>query len=108
MMNTYYGKHPLQVVLKRTAWHPAKHTRQLMLILETLNIKPDRALTAADFAGLPLPDKAWDDERRRHSRRRRQAAPAKLSPSSSSEKRTGRTSRVASFPASHFSTNLNC
>src|SRR5256885_704137 len=63
MMDTYFGMHPLHVVLERTAWHPAQHTRQLMLILETLNIKPDRALTAADFAGLPLPDKAWDDEK---------------------------------------------
>jgi hypothetical protein len=51
------------VVLERTAWHPAQHTRQLMLILETLDIEPDRALTAADLAGLPLPDKAWDDEK---------------------------------------------
>src|SRR6266702_2020224 len=63
MMDTYFGKHPLHVVLERTAWHPAQHTRQLMLILETLNIEPNRRLTAADLAGLPLPDKAWDDEK---------------------------------------------
>src|SRR5437899_490285 len=63
MMDTYFGKHPLHVVLERTAWHPAQHTRQLMLILETLNIEPDRRLSAADLAGLPLPDKAWDDEK---------------------------------------------
>jgi len=63
VMDTYFGKHPLHVVLERTAWHPAQHTRQLMLILETLNIEPDRRLTAADLAGLPLPDKAWDDEK---------------------------------------------
>ena len=63
MMDTYFGKHPLHVVLERTAWHPAQHTRQLMLILETLNIEPDRRLSAADLAGLPLPDRAWDDEK---------------------------------------------
>jgi hypothetical protein len=34
-----------------------------MLILDTLNIEPDRRLTGADLAGLPLPDKVWDDEK---------------------------------------------
>jgi hypothetical protein len=34
-----------------------------MLVLESLHIEPDRRLTAADLAGLPLPDKAWDDEK---------------------------------------------
>src|SRR6266853_1643518 len=63
VMDTYFGKHPLHVVLERTAWHPAQHTRQLMLILDTLKIEPDRRLTAQDLAGLPLPDKAWDDEK---------------------------------------------
>jgi len=53
----------MHVVLERTAWHPAQHTRQLMLILETLGIEPERRLTAEDLAGLPLPDKAWDDEK---------------------------------------------
>ena len=61
-MDTYFGQHPLHIVLERTAWHPAQHTRQLMLILESLNIEPDRRLTAADLAGLPLPDKAWDED----------------------------------------------
>jgi hypothetical protein len=62
-MSTYFGRHSMHVVLERTTWHPTQHTRQLMLILETLNIKPDRPLTVADLAGLPLPDKAWDDEK---------------------------------------------
>jgi glutaredoxin len=62
MMDTYFGRHSMHVVLERTAWHPTQHTRQLMLILDTLNIEPDVRLTAADLAGLPLPDKAWDDE----------------------------------------------
>lgn len=62
MMDTYFGRHPMRVVLERSAWHPAQHTRQLLLILDTLNIEPEGRLTAADFAGLPLPEGAWDSE----------------------------------------------
>jgi len=62
LMDTYFGRHSVHVVLERTAWHPAQHTRQLMLVLDSLNIEPDGELTAADLAGLPLPDKAWDNE----------------------------------------------
>jgi glutaredoxin len=62
VMKTYFGEHPVHVVLERAAWHPAQHTRQLMLILETLGIRPDRPLSAADLAGLPLPEKAWDED----------------------------------------------
>jgi glutaredoxin len=62
LVDTYFGKHPLHIVLERTVWHPAQHTRQLMLILETLGIAPDRPLSAADLAGLPLPEKAWDED----------------------------------------------
>lgn len=59
---TYFGEHPLHVVLERTVWHPAQHTRQLMLILESLGIAPDRPLAPDDLAGLPLPEKAWDED----------------------------------------------
>jgi len=62
LMSTYFGEHPVHVVLERAVWHPAQHTRQLMLILETLGIPPDRPLSAADLAGLPLPEKAWDED----------------------------------------------
>ena len=62
MMPTYFGEHPVHVVLERTVWHPAQHTRQLMLILESLGIAPDRPLSAEDLAGLPLPEKAWDED----------------------------------------------
>ena len=61
-VDTYFGMHPLHVVLERTVWHPAQHTRQLRLILDELGIRPDRPLTAADLAGLPLPEKAWDED----------------------------------------------
>jgi hypothetical protein len=43
-------------------WHPAQHTRQLMLILDDLGIEPSGRLSAEDLAGLPLPEKAWDAE----------------------------------------------
>jgi glutaredoxin len=62
IMDTYFGRHALHEVLERTVWHPAQHTRQLMLILDDLGIEPDRRLGSADFAGLPLPEKAWDAE----------------------------------------------
>jgi hypothetical protein len=52
----------VHVVLERTVWHPAQHTRQLMLVLESLGIAPERPLGAADLAGLPLPEKAWDED----------------------------------------------
>jgi len=61
-MATYFGEHAVHVVLERTVWHPAQHTRQLMLVLESLGIAPERALGAAELAGLPLPEKAWDED----------------------------------------------
>ncbi len=57
---TYYGVRSMHDVLERTAWHAAQHTRQLMLILETHGIAPQKPLTAHDLAGLPLPDEVWD------------------------------------------------
>lgn len=57
---TYYGQRPMHDVLERTAWHAAQHTRQLILILQTYGIEPDRPLTAQDLAGLPVPDEVWD------------------------------------------------
>lgn len=58
---TYYGPQRLHEVLERTTWHSAQHVRQLMMVLERLGIAPDRPLTAADLAGLPLPEKVWDE-----------------------------------------------
>jgi glutaredoxin len=61
MMDTYFGRHRVHEVLERSAWHPAQHARQLMLLLEELGIEPQGRLSAQDLAGLPLPEKAWDD-----------------------------------------------
>ena len=59
----YYGEVSLHEVLERTAWHSGQHTRQLMLTLEKLGISPSEPLTDADFAGLPMPSRVWDNEK---------------------------------------------
>lgn len=59
LVPTYYGQRTMHDVLERTAWHAAQHTRQVMLMLESHGIQPDRALTREDLAGLPLPEAAW-------------------------------------------------
>jgi glutaredoxin len=60
----YYGEVTLHEVLERTGWHTGQHTRQIILMLrEKLGIEPDRPLTDADFAGLPIPKNVWDNER---------------------------------------------
>lgn len=61
-MDTYFGRASEHEVLERTTWHAAQHTRQLLLVLETLDIPPDVPLRAEDLAGLPLPRKVWEDQ----------------------------------------------
>jgi uncharacterized damage-inducible protein DinB len=58
---TYFGEKPLHEVLERTTWHTGQHVRQIMMLLERMGIDPERPLTADDFAGLPMPQKVWDD-----------------------------------------------
>lgn len=57
---TYYGMQPMRDVLERCTWHSAQHVRQLMAILERLNITPDKAVTDQDLAGLPMPKGVWE------------------------------------------------
>ena len=61
-IDSYYGRQPLHNVLERHTWHPAQHVRQLMMLLDDLGIEPNGRVSDCDFAGLPLPEKAWDDE----------------------------------------------
>ena len=61
--DVYYGEQTLHDYLERTAWHSGQHTRQLMLVLEKLGIAPDRPMAPADFAGLPMPEQVYDDEK---------------------------------------------
>lgn len=59
-VDTYYGEKSLHVVLERCTWHSAQHTRQLLMVLGTLDIVPEDPLTEHDLVGLPLPDEVWD------------------------------------------------
>ena len=61
--SVYYGDVSLHEFLERTAWHSGQHVRQLIMVLGMLGIAPDRPPGAETFAGLPMPDKVWDDER---------------------------------------------
>jgi glutaredoxin len=61
--NVYYGQVTLHDFLERTTWHSGQHVRQLMMVLDTLGIEPARRLGSETFAGLPMPEKVWDDER---------------------------------------------
>ncbi len=59
----YYGDVTLHEFLERTTWHSGQHVRQLVMVLEILGIEPDKPPPREIFAGLPMPDKVWDDER---------------------------------------------
>ena len=61
-LDTYYGIHPTERVLERTAWHAAQHARQLMALLEQRGLSPDGVLGDAELDGLPLPEGVYDDE----------------------------------------------
>jgi hypothetical protein len=59
----YYGDVSLHEYLERTTWHSGQHLRQLVMVLTMLGIEPEKPPTRETFAGLPMPDKVWDDER---------------------------------------------
>ncbi len=59
----YYGDVTLHEFLERTTWHSGQHVRQLVMVLDMIGIEPDGAPPPETFAGLPMPDKVWDDER---------------------------------------------
>jgi hypothetical protein len=61
--SVYYGDVTLHEFLERTTWHSGQHVRQLMMVLDMLGIAPNGPLGRETFAGLPMPDKVWDDER---------------------------------------------
>lgn len=63
IVQTYYGDKELHYVYERLTWHPGQHTRQLMMLLrEDFGTEPNQPLEESDFAGLPIPEKAWDGE----------------------------------------------
>ena len=57
---TYYGPQSLHDILERTAWHTAQHVRQMLLVLDGLEITPDGPIGDRELAGLPLPTEVWD------------------------------------------------
>lgn len=59
----YYGDVSLHDYLERTTWHSGQHLRQMVMVMGMLGIAPERPPTPETFAGLPMPDKVWDDER---------------------------------------------
>jgi hypothetical protein len=59
-VRTFYGTPPTHQLLERSTWHSAQHTRQLIAVLERCSIEPDGRLSAADLAGLPLPEGLWE------------------------------------------------
>lgn len=61
---TYYAEQSKHDFLERTTWHSGQHVRQMEMILDTfIGIKPDRPLGPETWAGLPMPEKVWDDEK---------------------------------------------
>lgn len=60
VLKTYYGDTLAHRVFERVTWHSAQHCRQLIAVLERMGIQPDGPLTAADLAGLPLPERLWE------------------------------------------------
>jgi len=60
VLKTYYGDTVAHRVFERCTWHSAQHCRQLVAVLERMDIKADRPLTPEDLAGLPLPERLWE------------------------------------------------
>jgi len=60
--NVYYGDQSVHEFFERTTWHCGQHVRQFMMVLDQLGIAPRDRLGADAFAGLPMPEKVWDDE----------------------------------------------
>ena len=59
-VNTFFGAWPTHMLLERSTWHSAQHSRQLTAVLERFGIEPDVRLTKEDLAGLPLPERLWE------------------------------------------------
>jgi glutaredoxin/uncharacterized damage-inducible protein DinB len=59
-VKTYYGERPLHELLERCTWHSAQHARQIISVLERLGVEAKGPLTAADYAGLPMPRGLWE------------------------------------------------
>jgi glutaredoxin len=54
--NVYYGEPDVHEFFERTVWHAGQHARQLQWGVERMGLAPHGGMTAADLAGLPLPE----------------------------------------------------
>ena len=61
--DVYYGDVTVHEFWNARRGIPGKHVRQLVMVLDMLGIEPDKPIGQETFAGLPMPDKVWDDER---------------------------------------------
>ncbi|QIE56620.1 hypothetical protein G5B40_14960 [Pikeienuella piscinae] len=61
-VEVYYGKQSRHDFLERTTWHSGQHARQLIWVLERLEIEPAERFAPDAFAGLPIPTNVWDTE----------------------------------------------
>ncbi|HRD76630.1 MAG TPA: DinB family protein [Hyphomicrobiaceae bacterium] len=59
--DVYYGAQTRHEYLERTTWHFAQHVRQVLWRLDSLSITADGPLPADVLAGLPMPEKVWDE-----------------------------------------------
>jgi uncharacterized damage-inducible protein DinB len=55
-----YGPMSMHQLLDRSTWHSTHHTRQIVDVLERLDIVPNGKFTKEDVAGMPLPERIWD------------------------------------------------
>lgn len=60
--DVYYGDQSLHDFLERTTWHAGQHARQLVWMLERLNVAPAQTFAPDAFRGLPMPEKIWDTD----------------------------------------------
>jgi hypothetical protein len=60
ILATFFGPCPAHDLLERSTWHTAQHCRQLADVLTRFSIAPDRPLTPAQLAGLPLPERLYE------------------------------------------------
>ena len=60
-LQTYFGEQTTGWLLASTAYSVVQHTRQLLAVLDLLNIEPAVRLSEADLLGLRLPRGIWDE-----------------------------------------------
>ena len=60
IVETFFGDQTVHALLATCAYSVAQHTRQLMAVLEMLDVEPDRPLSEDHYRGLPMPTGIWE------------------------------------------------